>query len=259
MSDVRKVRERLYNDLGGRIANGGFAVALSGGGHRATLATLGALMAIIDRGLGPKIIQVASVSGGTITNAFVAQRCHLEKLGPRELDGVARQLARTIIRKGVLTRAWLVFLLSGPIVLSIAAAITLRITIVPWAWLCFVIGLGIALSLLMGTGLVVEWLLDRRYFRHGAEFSRYCNRARLVSLSEREVDHVFCMTDLALGLPVYASSRGGMIWRRLKSGATQDGQVEFQPFDATQRSIAELTRASAAFPGIPPRRLKIPP
>ena len=31
-----------------RIKNGGFAVALSGGDHRAALATLGALLAIVD-------------------------------------------------------------------------------------------------------------------------------------------------------------------------------------------------------------------
>jgi hypothetical protein len=166
MSDIASA---LYD----RINNGGFAIALSGGGHRATLATLGALIAIIDRALGPKIIQVASVSGGTITNAFIAQRCHLEKLGPEELDDIARELATTVIQKGVLPRAWLVSLLTALTVVPVVTAIALRMLVVPWTWLTLVIGLSIALALLMAAGLVVEWLLDRRYFRHGTEPRRH--------------------------------------------------------------------------------------
>ena len=100
-----------------RIDEGGFALALSGGGHRASLATLGALMAIVDRGLGPKVIQVSSVSGGSITNAFVAQRARIEKTAPGELDDVARELATTIIRQGVLTRGWIAALLLTAVVL----------------------------------------------------------------------------------------------------------------------------------------------
>ena len=92
MSDIGPAIAKILHD---RIDNGGFAIALSGGGHRATLANIGALIAIIDRGLGSKIIQVASVSGGTITNAFVAQRCHLETLDPGQLDDIAQQLATT--------------------------------------------------------------------------------------------------------------------------------------------------------------------
>jgi hypothetical protein len=256
-ADQRKRIAALHD----RINNGGFAIALSGGGHRATLATFGALIAIIDRGLGPKIIQVASVSGGTITNAFIAQRCQLETLGHGDLDEIAQQLATAITQKGVLTRAWLAFLLTAPIVISVVAAIALRMLVFPWTWLTLVIGLSIALSLLMAAGLVLDWLLDHRYFRHGAELPGYWGRARLASLSGRNVDHVFCMTDLVLGLPVYASSFGSMMWRRLKAEINDDGYFEsqFQTFDASKLSIAELTRASAAFPGIPPRRLKIPP
>lgn len=86
--------------LNERIENGGFAISLSGGGHRATLATLGALMAIVDRGLSPKVMQIASVSGGSITNAFVAQRCRFGELAPGELDEIANELTTTIIHNG---------------------------------------------------------------------------------------------------------------------------------------------------------------
>src|SRR5258708_6302414 len=111
VSEILSEASVLAQKLRDRISNGGFAVALSGGGHRATLATLGSLMAIIDRGLGPKIIQVSSVSGGSITNAFVAQRCLLESVSSDELDDIAAQLATTIIREGVLTKGWFALLL----------------------------------------------------------------------------------------------------------------------------------------------------
>ena len=64
-----------------------------------------------------------------------------------------------------------------------------------------------------------------------------------------------------LGLPVYASlSTGGLIWRRLtpqRPGWSKYQQ--FQPFNARDSSLAEWVRASAAFPGIPPRRIRFPP
>jgi predicted acylesterase/phospholipase RssA len=250
-------QERALSD---RIRSGGFAIALSGGGHRATLATLGALIAIVDRGLSPKVIQVASVSGGSITNAFIAQRCQFERLGPGELDGIATELATTIIRKGVLTRGWMALLLLAPVVFGVVAATVFRAFVVPWTWLAVAIGLGVALVLLIARGLAVEWLLDRRYFRRRTAADRRGHRARLASLSGGDVDHVFCMTDLALGLPVYASSQnGGTMWRRLKLERSGFGGPPFQTFDAGKLSIAELVRASAAFPGIPPRRLRIPP
>lgn len=52
-------------------------VALSGGGHRAALFTAGALMALVDMGVHPRIVSVASVSGGSITNGLVARNCDL--------------------------------------------------------------------------------------------------------------------------------------------------------------------------------------
>ena len=47
-----------------------FAVALSDGGHRATLFAIGALMARIDRNLNARVVPIASVSGGSIANGF---------------------------------------------------------------------------------------------------------------------------------------------------------------------------------------------
>lgn len=80
-------------------------LSLSGGGHRATLFTLGGLLAIVDRGLNREVDQISSVSGGSITNAFIAQRCHFEKLRPGEFDSLARELIDRVVTRGVLSRA----------------------------------------------------------------------------------------------------------------------------------------------------------
>src|SRR5258705_12225074 len=50
-----------------------FAVALSGGGFRATLSGIGVLRFLADAGLLGRVRHVSSVSGGSITNALFAQ------------------------------------------------------------------------------------------------------------------------------------------------------------------------------------------
>jgi predicted acylesterase/phospholipase RssA len=52
-------------------------VALSGGGHRATLFGLGSLLALADAGLNERIVSVSSVSGGSIANGIVLSRLDL--------------------------------------------------------------------------------------------------------------------------------------------------------------------------------------
>jgi hypothetical protein len=54
-----------------RSADARLGVALSGGGHRATLLGLGALLYIADAGKGADVHTIASVSAGSITNAYL--------------------------------------------------------------------------------------------------------------------------------------------------------------------------------------------
>lgn len=234
------------------------ALALSGGGHRATLFAMGALLALVDRGLNRRVVQIASVSGGSITNAFVAQRCDFNKLEPGELDEFAEDLVRRVVTQGVVETwaLWLLILLPGLLigfVLAMLGTHWLLWTALPLSLICLS-----ALSV----GKVVECLLDRRYFRDVVEtFSpsvpTYSRRACMRSLASREVEHVFCATDLVQGQPLYVSSHeGGAIWRRTTAlffgGALF---VTAQKWQAQNLTIAEVVRASASFPGIPPKRL----
>lgn len=61
-------------------------VALSGGGHRAALFTAGALMALVDMGANIRVVSVASVSGGSITNGLIATGCDFATTGRAELE-----------------------------------------------------------------------------------------------------------------------------------------------------------------------------
>ena len=79
-------------------------VALSGGGHRATAFGLGVLLYLVDSGLNRRVRSIASVSGGSILNAFVAlirsedgTEQAFNSFQPGEFDRYATQLSRLLI------------------------------------------------------------------------------------------------------------------------------------------------------------------
>src|SRR3954447_25701665 len=75
-----------------------FGLALSGGGVRASLFALGALLYLVDSGLNRHVREIASVSGGSITNASIAQRCDFMGETPETFDPVTEHLALRITR-----------------------------------------------------------------------------------------------------------------------------------------------------------------
>src|SRR5437016_1210989 len=70
------------------------AIALSGGGHRATLWALGVLLYIADAGRRCQIRSIASVSGGSLANAAVGYALDYGKPIAPELEGVLGRTAR---------------------------------------------------------------------------------------------------------------------------------------------------------------------
>lgn len=235
-----------------------FAVSLSGGGHRATLYGLGGLMAIVDSGANKRTRQIASVSGGSIANLVVAHACEFNKTDSKVFSAIAKNLFETV-SKGVLTKP-IIWVLMGmmviPIIVFIIAAISghlpgPRITMP-------VITLWLFLILLRG--LPIELLFRAKYF--------WCKHRslRLGSLSaapegkdtswnqEQLTEHVVCCTDLVSGKPVYFSTfHGGIAFSRLKTSRWADHEIS----DAGKVSVAAILRASAGFPGIPPRRFRL--
>jgi hypothetical protein len=225
------------------------AIALSGGGHRATLFTLGALMAVVDRGLNRHVTQIASVSGGSITNAFIAQRCEFAELEPGGLDSVVRDLSEQIVTRGSLRRRDIIAVLGG--MATAGAFVGLGVALVLHAIAAAAVGLVFTLATMLLTGRFVEWKLQRAFFRERRGDTPLPQS--LGELAGRGVDHVFCASDLVLGNPVYFSTMaGGLLYRR--TGSVQSVPLS-QRWAAGPLHLSDVVRASAAFPGIPPRRM----
>jgi hypothetical protein len=76
-------------------------VAISGGGHRATVWGAGSVLALSDAGLGPKISSIASVSGGSITNGVLAHDVDLGTAPPAAVEASLGRLLRHITGEGL--------------------------------------------------------------------------------------------------------------------------------------------------------------
>jgi hypothetical protein len=149
-------------------------LALSGGGHRAALFGLGVLMALrdagkidapVDRANGVgRMTQIASVSGGSITNAVLAReyfRHTAERSKPEEGDALwesaTRQLFQMIVEVGILP-AWIWIVVGLFMLPPLAVAVMLIIGSPPAAtWL--LIGATAWLSLALLRGKLIESLI----------------------------------------------------------------------------------------------------
>jgi len=221
------------------------AISLSGGGHRATLFGLGALMYLVDAGANANVTSIASVSGGSLTNGFVGQTLDFRTTdGSSFREQVARPLATQIARKGtlfalLLTKLYLVLLIAGGI----------SVLVVPWAlpvpWyaavLVFLVGLA-------GWG----WLLGKRGLLCARAFEKTLFSANgqatpLSAVRRENIDHVICATELRASQQVFFS--GDFVWS-YSLGHGRPGDL----------ALARAVQASASFPGgFPAVRLSTAP
>src|SRR5918996_2673347 len=78
------------------------AVAVSGGGHRATLFAVGSLLYLVDAGKGPELAAVSSVSGGSLANAHLALTCDLTTAEPDQVWREAKAITSPVAGKGAI-------------------------------------------------------------------------------------------------------------------------------------------------------------
>ncbi len=78
----------------------GIGVALSGGGHRASLFGLGALLYLADAGKNHQVRSIASVSGGSLTNGVIAQSVDFRAVQASEFERNLRPFARQLAQSG---------------------------------------------------------------------------------------------------------------------------------------------------------------
>lgn len=241
----------------------GIGLSLSGGGHRATLAAIGAMVALVDSGANRDVRWVASVSGGSIANAFVATQCAFREVTDEQFELIARRAISHVVDRGSLmgTKAAKVRLATAGAALTVSLALAarsarsaLRSSDKRRAWHCVTAG-GWSLV----AALVVHlrgWLVERSIgelwcrdaegrpsylIGAGVDESSWTSEAwdRAHANHATPAEHVFAASDLRAGGAVYFA---------------QEFIVSNSRARAMRRfSLARAVRASASLPGaLPP-------
>lgn len=177
-------------------------VAISGGGHRAALFGLGALMYLADAGKSREVVSIASVSGGSMTNGYVALRADYADCDGEAFQEVAAPLARQIAQRGTVMAVWTTW--------AYVALLAIGLVGVAAVWL---LDLHWVLRLLIFVLALLVWakLAEQRGRICGLAFAKtlYLVQGRPARLRDihAQVDHVLCATDLHAGEHVYFSGR----------------------------------------------------
>ena len=179
------------------------AVALSGGGHRAALFGLGVLLYLVDAEKNRSVNSIASVSGGSLTNGYVAQSVDYSSVSAEDFWEVASGLARTIAKRGTLWATPLTWAYLALLIVS-AACVIVGVWFLPidllWRVVLFFIGLVLVAWIASFRG----WVCARAFA--STLFSSGGRRTPLAAVNTA-VDHVFCAADLHWGEHVYLSGR----------------------------------------------------
>ena len=227
----REMDEQPDRDLG---------VAVSGGGHRATVFGLGALLALSDHRLNKRVASISSVSGGSVANGIVLMDIDFGTATGAEFEThIAPRLAaiakRGVLLEGAPATAWYirsliwsgVVLGASLIALIVSAFIRLRVLAI------------VSLAVAVVAGLVA-WVLFRRRSEHTqAAIDKELLGDKNVTfgqLGERSVHHVICTTELQSGESFYWSPRMAYGYR-------------FGHGDPANTPVSLAVQASACVPG----------
>ena len=187
-------------------------VALSGGGHRASVWAAGLLLYLADADRNGDVGAIASVSGGSITNGVVAQQMDYRQARAHEVRDGLRPLLHHIAYTGLFfwgpsTNRYVITVLG---VLGLGALGFLAGLV-----MAFIAGIGVAAGIVLVASLIVlaagvvvfaqrSTVVDRALAR--THFSRPGRPTELASVA-RSLDHVFCATELQAGEHFYLSPR----------------------------------------------------
>jgi hypothetical protein len=235
-------------DVAGEPAMAKIGIAISGGGHRASLFGLGALLYLADAGKSADVTSIASVSGGSLTNAYVARNTNYAATSGPVFWEVMKPFARQIAQKGTVWTWWVTKAYVGLLALVLAG--TIAIWWLPWPWALRLVAFLVALIL---------------WAALAAQRGRVCGRAFAATLyvkpspagdgtggssppglaeGHKEINHVLCATDLHAGEHVYFSPAFVCAYR---FGWGTPGNL----------GLHTAVQCSAALPGVfPVRRLR---
>lgn len=216
------------------------AVALSGGGHRASLFGLGVLLYLADAGKNAEVTSISSVSGGSLTNGYVGQAGDFRQRDGTDFWEAMRPFARQIAVNGTLWACWFTWTYLLLLVGSFIAVWSLLW--LPWHW---AIRWGlVVIALLAWAKLALEQrgrVCGRAFSQ--TLFTRDGKATLLRDIANADLDHVICATDLHAGEHVYFSGRFVCSYR-FGLGMPAD------------LALAQAVQCSAAYPtGFPARWL----
>jgi hypothetical protein len=224
-------------------------VAISGGGHRATVFGLGALLALSDLGLNKRVASVASVSGGSVANGIAMTDIDFGTATAEEFEAhIAPKLA-AIANRGVLlegapaTAGYIRSLILSGVLLG-ASVIALIISAFVRSRVSAIISLVVAVVASM-----LAWALFRRRSEHTeAAIDKELLGNKKVTFGQvgvRSVHHVICTTELQSGESFYWSPTMAYGYR-------------FGHGDPTTTRVSLAVQASACVPGaFNPRVVKL--
>lgn len=215
-------------------------VALSGGGHRASLFGLGALMYLADVGKNRDVCCVSSVSGGSLTNAYVAQSANFRAMTGPQFESLVRPFVCRVAHRGTLWGWCGTWLYLAAVVVSLIVLALVFVSAWPWP-----LRLVAFLALLLVSASLI-WskrghVCGRAYA--ATIFSAAGRPRRLAEIEKTAIDHVICATELHFGEHIYFS--GNFVYS-FRFGWGKPGDMP----------LHVAAQVSSAFPGgFPPRWL----
>jgi Patatin-like phospholipase len=201
-------------------------VALSGGGHRASLFGLGALLYLVDAGKGPGLAAISSISGGSLTNGYVGLNSDVTTIDKHEFRKRMQPFAARLATGGTLWASWQTMLYLAVLAVVAVGGIATAVVISSWwSLLILIITIIIVGALAQQRSRLVARVFDQVLF-HGAALHQLAH----------SVDHVVCATDLQTAEHVYFS---GTFVNSYRLGWGQPVTLR----------VAQAVQASAALPG----------
>ncbi len=187
-------------------------VALSGGGHRATVFALGSLLALADLGLHRRTASISSVSGGSIANGIVMVGPDFGASDESAIEAHMAPALHSIADRGILlgkapaTRRYLATLI-GALVVAVVGVVVALVALVGHWWLVALVAAVV--------GLAAGWLTWRLAGERSARVEGAIDRELLTPgttlgaphVRGSSVHHVICTTELQSGHSFFFTNR----------------------------------------------------
>jgi Patatin-like phospholipase len=218
-------------------------VAISGGGHRATVFGLGALMALVEVGLNNQVTSISSVSGGSIANGVallgpdfqtVSGDAFSQHISP-SLNAIAH---RGVLLDGAPRTKWY---MRSMIAIGVVGLAAFLVAVALAATRCWVAGFAMVVVSL-GALAYTATQFRKRSRKTESALDAEMFGGRKVTLAELQarrssVHHVICTTEIQTGVSFYFTNRA--VYGYHYGGSTVPPDLP----------LAKAVQASACVPG----------